>query len=53
MGLLEPVPPPYDALEWAEQPFSTKSRMVCRSWALQGYGAPVAIYGAYLLKVGL
>ncbi|MEX1361498.1 MAG: DUF3556 domain-containing protein, partial [Nannocystaceae bacterium] len=33
--------------------FPAKARMVCRSWALQGYGAPVLIYVAYLLKVGL
>lgn len=53
MGLLDPLPPPYDALEWAEQPFPDKSRQVCRAWALQGYGAPLAIYFAYLAKVGL
>ncbi|MDC0721490.1 DUF3556 domain-containing protein [Nannocystis bainbridge] len=53
MGLLDPIPPPYDPLEWATRPLPDKSRMVCRSWALQGYGTPVAVYFVYLLKVGL
>ena len=39
MNLLAPTPPPYDPLEWAELPFAQKSRMVCRAWAMQGYGA--------------
>ena len=53
MGLLDPVAPPYDPLEWAKQPFAAKSRMVCRSWALQGYGTPLGVYALYALKVGL
>jgi hypothetical protein len=51
MGLLDPIAPPYDALEWAKQPFADKSRLVCRSWALQGYGTPLAVYALYALKV--
>ena len=51
MGLLDPVAPPYDPLEWAKKPFSEKSRMVCRAWALQGYGAPPAVYALYALKL--
>jgi hypothetical protein len=50
---LKPLLPPYDPVEWAKQPFSEKSRMVCEAWALQGYGAPVVIYLAYALKVAL
>ncbi len=53
MGLLDPVPPPYDALEWDRQPFGIKSRMVCRSWALQGYGTPIGALLVYALKIGL
>ena len=52
MGLLDPVAPPYDPLEWAKKPFAEKSRMVCRSWALQGYGTPLGVYLLYALKVG-
>lgn len=51
MGLLDPTPPPYDPLEWARLPLPDKARLVCRSWALQGYGTPVAIYLVYLLKL--
>jgi hypothetical protein len=53
VGLLAPTPPPYDPLEWAKKPFAEKARMVCESWALQGYGTPVAIYAVYALKVAL
>jgi hypothetical protein len=51
MGLLDPVAPPYDPLEWLKQPFAEKSRLVCRSWALQGYGTPLGVYALYALKV--
>ncbi|MCA9706634.1 MAG: DUF3556 domain-containing protein [Myxococcales bacterium] len=53
MGLLDPVPLPYDALEWDREPFERKSRMVCRAWALQGYGAPLTVLVLYALKIGL
>ena len=48
---VKPVPPPYDPLEWAERPFAAKSRSVCEAWALQGYGTPLLVYAAYLLKI--
>jgi hypothetical protein len=51
MGFLDPLAPPYDPLEWAKKPFAEKSRMVCRSWALQGWGAPLGVYALYALKV--
>lgn len=51
MGVLDPILPPYDPLEWEKKPFSERARMVCRSWAMQGYGSPAAIYVAYLLKI--
>ena len=51
MGLLDPTPPPYDALEWAGKPFPEKARMVCESWALQGYGTPPSVFLVYGLKV--
>ncbi|MCB9651982.1 MAG: DUF3556 domain-containing protein [Deltaproteobacteria bacterium] len=51
LGLLNPIPPPYDALEWREKPFAEKVRMVCESWALQGYGTPLPVFVVYLLKI--
>jgi hypothetical protein len=53
MGLFAPTPPPYDPLDWAKRPFAERARMVCESWALQGYGTPVAIYFVYAVKVAL
>ncbi|MBL8948931.1 MAG: DUF3556 domain-containing protein [Myxococcales bacterium] len=53
MGILDPVPPPYDPLEWIRKPFAERARMVCESWAMQGYGTPAYVYLVYLLKVGL
>lgn len=51
MNLFAPVPPPYDALEWATLPFAERARMVCRAWAVQGYGTPIGGYFFYALKV--
>ena len=53
MNVLSPVPPPYDPLEWEKKPFADKSRMVCRAWALQGYGAPLVTLALYGLKTAL
>jgi hypothetical protein len=50
---LKPIPPPYDPLEWAKKPFAEKSQMVCRAWAMQGYGTPIAVYLVYALKIAL
>lgn len=51
MKLLDPIPPPYDPLEWLELPFPEKARLVCQSWALQGYGAPITGLLFYALKI--
>jgi hypothetical protein len=48
---LKPIPPPFDPLEWLEKPFSEKARLVCQAWAMQGYGAPIVVYLAYVLKI--
>ncbi|MHB1845097.1 MAG: DUF3556 domain-containing protein [Deltaproteobacteria bacterium] len=53
MGLLDPTPPPYDPLIWSRGPLPERGRQVCEAWAVQGYGAPVAIYLAYALKIAL
>ena len=53
MNLLTPTPPPYDALVWEKLPFAERTRQVCQTWALQGYGAPPAVLVVYLLKIAL
>jgi hypothetical protein len=50
---LKPIPPPFDPLEWLEKPFPEKARLVCTAWAMQGYGAPIIVYLAYVLKIVL
>jgi hypothetical protein len=51
MALLNPTPPPYDIREWQTKAFPERVKMVCQSWALQGYGTPWPIYIVYLLKM--
>ena len=51
MALLNPIPPPYDIREWQTKPFPERVKMVCQSWALQGYGTPWPIYIVYILKI--
>lgn len=50
-ALLQPRPPPYDALEWVKKPFPERARLVCEAWALEGYGTPLGVYAVYALKV--
>jgi hypothetical protein len=51
--VLNPVPPPYDPLEWERKPWPEKARMVCTAWAMQGYGSPLGAYALYAFKVVL
>ena len=51
MGFLDPLPPPYDPLEWDKKPFDEKVRLVCQAWAVQGYGTPPAVFAVYLAKI--
>ena len=53
MGLLDPIPPPYDPLEWVKKPFAERGRLVCEAWAMQGYGTPLGVFGFYALKLAL
>jgi hypothetical protein len=53
MGLLDPTPPSYEPLAWLKQPLGERGRMVCESWALQGYGTPPGVFVFYALKLAL
>jgi hypothetical protein len=53
MGFFAPTPPPYDPIAFEKQPFEERARLVCEAWAMQGYGSPIAVYLAYLLKIAL
>lgn len=49
--LISPQALPFDYDEWIQKPFNERVLMLCRAWAIQGYGAPVAVYSFYLLKI--
>jgi hypothetical protein len=51
VGFLKPTLPAYDPVAWTRLPFAEKGRLVCESWAVQGYGSPVGAYLLYALKV--
>ncbi len=51
MSIFRPILPAYAPLDWLKRPFAERGRMVCESWALEGYGAPLAVYAVYGLKV--
>ena len=53
MRFLRPAPVPYDPIAWLALPLPARARQVCQAWALQGYGAPLAIYLVHVVKVGL
>jgi len=41
--------PPYEISDWQSRPFEERMAMSCRTWALQGYGTPLAIHAGYLV----
>jgi hypothetical protein len=49
--LISPEPLPFEYEEWRSKPFHERVIMLSRAWAIQGYGAPVAVYTFYLLKI--
>lgn len=52
LSFLQPIPPPFTYEEWRKQPFAERLKMLCQSWALQGYGSPASVYVFYILKIG-
>jgi hypothetical protein len=51
MGLLDPAPPPFEVAEWRRLPHLQRIRPLAQDWALNGFGAPVAVYFLYAFKV--
>jgi len=49
--LISPAPLPFDYDEWQKKSFNERVLMLCKAWAIQGYGAPVAVYIFYILKI--
>ncbi|MBO85764.1 MAG: hypothetical protein CL927_10420 [Deltaproteobacteria bacterium] len=52
MPFLKPTPTPFDPAEWRTRPFAERAHQACLAWIDQGYGVPVGVYLAYLLKIG-
>jgi len=53
MGLIRPDLPDFDVDQWSTRPEGERVRMMCESWALQGFGAPLGAYLFYLVKIAL
>jgi len=49
--LPSPRPTPYTAETYRALPWAEKLQAACQAWALDGYGAPLTLYGLYVLKV--
>ncbi|MBW3561230.1 MAG: DUF3556 domain-containing protein [Actinobacteria bacterium] len=48
---MDPDLPAFDLEGWREQPYARRLQQMCQSWAVQGFGAPNAVYLFYLVKV--
>ncbi len=53
MGLIRPDLPDFDLDAWSRHPERDRVRMMCESWAVQGFGAPLVAYAFYVLKLVL
>jgi hypothetical protein len=53
MGFFQPSPPPFDLEEWKAKPFLARLKPVVQDWAVNGFGAPGAIYVIYVVKLAV
>ena len=53
MGFINPAEPEFDMEEWAEQPHGERIHMMCKAWAMQGFGAPDVIYLIHVVKIAI
>ena len=53
MGVIKPALPDLDLDDWAARPESDRVRLMCESWATQGFGAPAVAYAFYLFKIAV
>jgi hypothetical protein len=51
--MLQPQLPDYDLAAWKAAPFPERLKLVCQSWAVQGYGTPMAVFALYAVKIAL
>ena len=53
MGVVKPALPDLALDDWAARPEAERVRLMCESWAVQGFGAPAIAYLFYVAKVAL
>jgi hypothetical protein len=53
MGVIKPALPDLDLDDWAARPEGERVRLMCESWATQGFGAPLIAYVFYVAKVAI
>ena len=51
MGVVKPALPDLDLDDWAARPEGERVRLMCESWATQGFGAPAIAYLFYVFKI--
>jgi hypothetical protein len=51
MGVIKPALPALDLDDWAARPEGERVRLMCESWAVQGFGAPAVAYLFYVAKL--
>jgi len=50
---VKPALPDLDLDDWAARPEGERVRLMCESWAMQGFGAPLVAYLFYVAKIGI
>jgi hypothetical protein len=51
MGFLTPAPAPFDVDEWERLPHLERIKPLTQDWAVNGFGAPYAVYLLYIVKL--
>jgi hypothetical protein len=51
MGFMAPAIPPVDIEEWKRQPLLRRIKPLAQDWAVNGVGAPTAVYLLYIVKL--
>src|SRR5271155_5353520 len=53
MGFIAPAAPPVDIEEWKQLPHLQRIKPLAQDWAVNGVGAPGAVYVLYILKLAV
>jgi len=53
MGFIAPAAPPVDIEEWKQLPHLQRIKPLAQDWALNGVGAPTAVYLLYIVKLAV